>query len=161
MDMTANVINQQELIPNDLATWPQPRSLVLLALEGAHEVGWERGPVRSAVSGTSLHVLRTLLIYAYARGFWSSAELEDLCVHEPGCRYICAGARPTGEEIRVFRRKNIGAIEEALGLVVGRVMSGGELLGGGLEGASRVWIELEARRRIHLALHCDSMALDE
>ena len=176
MIMTTQVFNkipvQSTPFPNDLSLWTSKSSLVSLVLEAVHEVG---GPLSSPpVSGREEFppaMMRTLLIYCYAIGVFSSREIENLALQDKMARYLCANDFPDWQTIRRFRRQHTPFLKLAMArlfqTVWARRVSEVNFSQTGM--AQQILLSpkaqnefmAEADKRLNRAIHADSMAMDE
>lgn len=102
--------------------------------------------VYNAVQEVGGPMLLTLLVYAYARGCYSSDQIAELCRDEANARYICARRFPQAEAIRAFRRAHKADVQHALARLI--------------EQCSNRVPAAEASRRILKAIQLDSILLD-
>lgn len=93
----------------------------------------------------------TLLTFCYARGIYSSEEIESR-LDETSIAYICAGVKPDWHTLRQFRRQNVYLLIESLAHLLKLVGYNGGLTGNPHD---------EARRRIQMAIQTDSMTMDQ
>lgn len=163
---------QSHSLPNDLSLWIEKNSLVSLVLEAVHDVTWPEPELPSAhEDGCPSAMLRTLVLYCYATGTFSSKEIEDSATQDKMVRYLCANDYPRWQTIRRFRRANSPFLTLALMKVLQRAWArraaevninspqwpGPALL------SPKPMSEFmaEASNRINRAIQADSMAMDE
>lgn len=149
-------------VPADLIEVIGERELVSLSLESIHEVSWPKlGSAASLLSATPLQVLRTVLVYAYARGVFSTFEMERLCHEDATFRYICAGAGPVVDELRAFRRSHLVPIQNSLAWVIYMILRRDLVPSFMPETYLHETAMAQAALRLRRAIQIDSTALDE
>jgi hypothetical protein len=143
-------------LPLDLSRGIEASELMRVVFDAVHETNWPaaRTPLGNA---TPEPVLRTVVIYCYACGVFSSAEIESRAELEPDVRYLCANDVPEFEEIRRFRRNNITRLRESLARTL---YAGWQLLNAGRAPISFLAFVAEADYRLSLAIEADSAAMD-
>jgi hypothetical protein len=95
-------------------------------------------------------VLRSVLVYCYATGVFSSSDIEAAAAHDPVVRYLCANHRPQWQTIRDFRRRNVPGLKLALA----------RLFALSLCEAQSFEHRCEAEQRLARAIQADSCAMD-
>lgn len=114
-----------------------------------------RTEFRSVASdeGFSFRMLLTLVIYAYARGIYGSAEMADHIASDSDLRYLAARDTPDALTLRQFRRQNWTLVRTALARLVALSSDCSE---------SEAWFDTgaEADLRLERAAAADSYALD-
>jgi hypothetical protein len=143
-------------LPSDLLAAIDDRELMRIVFEAVHETGWPR-PLLAEPDVTPEPVLRTVLTYCYARGVFSSAEIETLAKQDPTVRYLCANDHPSFAEIRRFRRRNIPFLRESVARVLHAAWP---IANPQREAVSFVVFVAEADHRLTTAIQADSAAMD-
>ena len=149
---------RQELegtLPQDLSQRIGKNELMQLVFTAIDEAQWPQ-PRVAEEDATPEPVLRTVLAFCYASGVYASIELEAMAKHDPSVRYLCANDFPRFEEIRRFRRQNIGLLRETLA----RVLHAGWRLFNEDAAVSFLPFVAEADHRLSLAVAADSAAMD-
>jgi hypothetical protein len=101
----------------------------------------------------------TLLTYCYARGIYSSEEIEARLPNDKAIAYICAGVKPDWHLLRRFRRQHVFLLIEALAQLI-KLVSPLNALAGDESMERRARFHDEARRLLRLAVQADSIAMD-
>lgn len=153
-----------EVVPHasELLARLDDSSLIKLVLEAVHEFDLELPGARSA-DGISFNAgqTATLLAFCYARGIYSSEEIENRLPGDAAIRYICAGTNPHWHLLRRFRRDNsllmLGILTRLMELVSRQF----KMLPTAIipERWRSVYRE-QALDRLREAIHADCMALD-
>lgn len=142
-------------LPADLAEELGAVRLTQLALEAVQDEDVAVGEFRAGpgCQGYQHRMLLTLMSYAYARGVFSSEELQDRVRTDADLRYLCAREFPEAESLRLFRRREWPRLNRTLVRL--------------LERCVRIrmpdWtgdVALEAVSRMERAAAADSLALD-
>ncbi len=103
------------LLPVDMRDWIRKDDLVHYIVDAVERLPLKRMHVNHRGTGSEQFppkMLLSLLIYCYARGVFSSREIERLTVHDLRIRYICANSHPDHSTIAGFRRENREAFME-------------------------------------------------
>lgn len=103
------------LLPVDLRDWVAKDDLVHLILEVVEQCDLGLASSNERGSGSAQYppgMMLGLLIYAYARGVFSSRRIEQLSYESISVRYLCANTHPDHDTIAKFRREN-GALFKA------------------------------------------------
>lgn len=125
------------------------KNLFTVLYQAVQDVPWREinGPRVSPA-----RVLGTLLVFCYFRELYSSGEIALTIRLEPDLQYITTRSVPDPNELRAFRRANRSMIEHGLATLF-RLAEGRD------KGVSKNPL-LEAKRRVDLAVRCDSFELD-
>src|SRR5882762_4371632 len=96
--------------------WMGKTSLVQLVKEAVQSVYWPGKQQLFSFQGQSFlsEVLMTLEVYSYARGVYSSWEVERHIHQEPLFRELFPGDWPAPQMIRKFRRDHHDALKQCL-----------------------------------------------
>ena len=166
------------LLPVDLSRCIGRKTLVRLTLEELDRLRDLRpdGAFGPASGPFSPAFLFTLLTYCYATGALASVDIELARRTDPMVRYLCGGAVPDIDTIRLFRRRHGEDLGQLLAAVLRRVWAlrfDEEDAGSGVGtdyfrdslgrwGMARPDVDFdhEARDRLGRAIRADSMALD-
>ena len=138
-------------------------ALIKLVLEAVHEFDLTM-PARMLAKGRAFgpEQTATLLTYCYARGVYSSEEIEGRLSADPGVAYICAGQKPDWHMLRRFRRDNallmLGILTRLLELISHQI---GALRVAETPERVRTRFRQLAMNRLHDAIQADSMAMDQ
>jgi transposase len=148
---------------NDLLGRVDDAALIKLVLEAVHEFDvQEISPVRNGSRRFTPSQTATLLVYCYARGIFSSAEIENRLSLDPAISYICAGLKPDWFQLRRFRRDNslliLGILTRLLELVTTQF---GMLQASVVPERWRHEFREQALDRLRDAIQADTMASDE
>lgn len=104
----------------------------------------------------------TLLTYCYARGIYSSEEIEARLPFDSAISYICAGSKPDWHWLRRFRRDNslliLGVLTRLLELVSSQF---GMLPTAVIPERWRNGFREQALDRLREAIQADCMAMDD
>ena len=142
------------LFPEDIAHWIDLGTLVALAREAAKTFCWigadDDDPSPFGGAQCPLRKL-TLLTCAYARGIYSSQDVESLSLESGAIRELCAGAHFTAEKLRLFRGQNSELLRLALAFVLKRAWQ----LRFGEGECSRNLFLAEAAARVQRAIFAD------
>lgn len=148
-------------IPDDLCELFGARPLVYRVLQAIHETN-AAFPGEPADTSSEERVLRTLLLYAYARGVYGSRDIEELATHDETASYICAGLKPGWFELRHLRRQLGRRLrEDLLHLFRGVIQTLRERSLSTLRGRIEEAASQEAEVRLRRAIQADSMAMDD
>jgi hypothetical protein len=153
-------------IPDDLRQLTDERSLVCRVLEAIHACCPRYGDSPEDASSRQ-KVLRTLVLYCYASGLYSSRDLAFAAVQDPQAVYICAGFEPDWSEIRTFRRQNAPQLQQDLAEVLRSVVIIGDSAPCSPTSVRPPWMDARdiflrnAESRLRRAIHEDSMAMDD
>ncbi|MFO1458078.1 MAG: transposase [Verrucomicrobiota bacterium] len=129
--------------------------LTQLALEAVQDEAEASGEFRAGPGsqGYQHRMLLTLMSYAYARGVYSSEDLQDRVRTDADLRYLCAREFPEAETFRLFRRREWTRLNGTLTRLLDRF--------------ARIkmpdWqgdISLESVSRMERAAAADSLSLD-
>ncbi|MDX1952555.1 MAG: hypothetical protein SFY81_10235 [Verrucomicrobiota bacterium] len=109
------------------------------------------------------NVLRTVVLYGYAAGIFSSRDLELECRSEKSLQYISKCGVPSWHDIRQFRRRESPFLKRALIEVLKKASESVNYWEMAMERfeSSALKMEREADRRFSLAIKADSAALDD
>jgi transposase len=97
------------LLPVDLREWVAEDDLARLVIELVEQSDLRTAWVNERGSGSAQYppgMMLGLLIYAYARGIYSSRRIEQLSYESISVRYLCANTHPDHDTIAKFRRQN-------------------------------------------------------
>lgn len=97
------------LLPVDLRDWVAEDNLARLVIELVEQSDLRSAWVNERGSGSAQYppgMMLGLLIYAYARGIYSSRRIEQLSYESISVRYLCANTHPDHDTIAKFRRQN-------------------------------------------------------
>lgn len=142
-------------IPGDLAEDLGAVRLTQLALEAVQDEAEGSGEFRAGPGSQSYQhrMLLTLMSYAYARGVYSSEELQDRVRTDADLRYLCAREFPEAETFRLFRRREWARLNGTLVRLLDRFVN---LRMPGFQGD----VALESVSRMERAAAADSLSLD-
>ncbi len=107
---------QRLLLPPDLSDWVAGGDLVHFIVEAVERVDISSFHVSRTGSGKAQYhprMMLALLIYAYARGIFSSRRIEAATHRDVAVRYVAANTHPDHDTIATFRRRNAGAFSVA------------------------------------------------
>lgn len=154
------------LIPTDLAAWCPADRLANLARQATANL--EELPVVIAVESVpgcywSGHELLALLVYAYARGVWSSSKLEHWAAADPDVARLGFSHRVDADLLQRVRRRHRPLLQEALSRLLGLAWQDRSCLHCSRWQAEGAWMDFHeaARRRLDLAMYYDSMEQDD
>ena len=100
-------------LPPDLSERINRLEIMRMVFEAIDATAWPRPrPVEG--DRTPEPVLRTVVVFCYATGVFSSGDIESMARHDASVRYLCANDHPAFEEVRQFRRHNISWLRESL-----------------------------------------------
>jgi hypothetical protein len=144
-------------LPADLSERIAIPGLMGMVFEAMDATQWPR-PLAATADRTPEPVLRTVMIYCYATGVYSSGEIEGLARRDESVRYLCANDFPKFEEIRQFRRRHVSWLRESLARVLHAAW-----IALYPEDASMSFLPFvaEADYRLSLAVEADSAAMDD
>ncbi len=153
------------LVPRaaDILARTDDPTLIKLVLEAVHEFEMPvREMARSRTPGFTQAQTATLLVYCYARGIFSSEEIEARLPMDAAIGYICAGLKPDWIQLRRFRRSNplliLGMLTRLLELVTTQcAMHRANVLPERWRNDFRE----QALDRLRDAIHADTMATDQ
>ena len=115
-------------------------------------------PVSSRPDFKPVQIL-TLLTYCYARGIYSSEEIEVRLPEDNAIAYICAGQKPDWHLLRRFRRQHIFLLTETLAQLFKLVAPVNGVCGDDIvSGQTRY--QKQARLCLQDAIQADSIAMD-
>ena len=142
-------------IPADLAEELGAVRLTQLALEAVQDEDVMAGEFRAGpgTQGYQHRMLLTLMSYAYARGVYSSEDLQDRVRTDADLRYLCAREFPEAETLRLFRRREWTRLNRTLSRLLDRFV---RIRMPGWQGD----VALEAVSRMERAAAADSLSLD-
>ena len=144
-------------IPSDLAEQLGAVRLTQLALETVQDedVDAAAGEFRAGPGsqGYQHRMLLTLMSYAYARGLFSSEDLQDRVRTDADLRYLCAREFPEAESFRLFRRREWARLNRTLIRLLDRFV---QIRMPDWQGD----VALEAVSRMERAAAADSLSLD-
>ena len=108
------------LLAEDLRAWVAEETLANLAMSVAHSIDESRfkrvtAPFESAPVASRPAL--AMLTYCYARGLFSSLDIEGLCAADETLGYLSGGGKPDVDFLRRFRRKHRDVIEHCLEIV--------------------------------------------
>ncbi len=118
-------------------------------------------------------MLLSLLACAHAMGIYGSQNVEEAIRQRKALDYLCAGATPDARTLRMFRRQNHVLLKQILHSLLANIWTArlpAEATGARsyLEGRLTFWAaplrpdwDMEAERRIRLAIMSDSISADE
>ena len=169
----SELLRRDTQIPNDLRMVLNENTLIRCVYEATHEVSWPKAPLPHEAEGdlTPQAVLRTLLVYSYAIGVYSTRDIEAATLHDPVTIYLAANHQPEWSTLRVFRRQNAIPLRRALAALFRLAASCSGAFNCDLTyaGYSTARFDLfdsnpfehEADKRLKRAIQADSMALDD
>ncbi|MBI2928946.1 MAG: hypothetical protein HYY24_25055 [Verrucomicrobia bacterium] len=177
--LTENQFAEAQVLA-DVSEWTGRGPLVSLILDVTSAVEWPRpaGPAAGlGQAGPRPQMLLTLLTYCYATGCLGSDDIERGAARNPTLRYLCAGAHPSSEQVRRFRRGHRTLITRCLRkallsawqfrLWLGLAQEAGadlpEWLGPDTwsDAEAAAFFARAAQQRVDHAVRLDSMALDD
>ena len=145
--------NQRLRATGSLTDLVDARTLMRFVFEAVDATDWP--PARHRAAGVPECVLRTLTVYCYASGRFSSRDIETTARFDANIRYLCASDFPTWQDLLAFRRRNLKWITETLARVI---QAAGEEVGVGLP----FFACLEgAGSRLRMAVEADSAEMDD
>ena len=109
------------LLPVDLRDWVAENDLARLIVEVVEQCDLGQAWTNERGSGSAQYppgMMLSLLIYAYARGVFSSRRIEQLSYENLSVRYLCANTHPDHDTIAKFRRENGALFKACLGQVL-------------------------------------------
>lgn len=109
------------LLPVDLRDWVAENDLARLILEVIEQCDLGQAWTNERGSGSAQYppgMMLSLLIYAYARGVFSSRRIEQLSYENISVRYLCANTHPDHDTIAKFRRQNGALFKGCFGQVL-------------------------------------------
>ena len=98
-------------------------------------------------------MLFTLLAYSYARGVYSSQDIEEGSRRLADFRYLCAGDHPDTATLRRFRRLHWTELHGVLARLL-------QLGSGDTETVPSPAVETEAESRLVRAVRIDSLSME-
>src|SRR6516165_9217112 len=101
-------------LPPDLREWVAENDLVRLILEAVEQTDLRVAVTNVRGSGSLQYppgMMLALLIYCYARGWFSSRQIEQASYENVAARYLCANTHPDHDTIAKFRRENRALFE--------------------------------------------------
>ena len=101
-------------LPPDLREWVAENDLVRLILEAVEQTDLSVAVTNVRGSGSLQYppgMMLALLIYCYARGWFSSRQIEQASFENVAARYLCANTHPDHDTIAKFRRENRALFE--------------------------------------------------
>jgi len=101
-------------LPPDLREWVAENDLVRLILEAVEQTDLSVAVTNVRGSGSLQYppgMMLALLIYCYARGWFSSRQIEQASYENVAARYLCANTHPDHDTIAKFRRENRALFE--------------------------------------------------
>jgi hypothetical protein len=149
--------NLWESEPN-LRNWVCDAELIRLVLRATESLDEPSGPGNSRphiLTGRA-RTLLTLLVYAYSVSVCAADEIEARLRSDSSFRYLSAGLRLTGDEIRLFRRRHRALVEKVLARTFELASQAIQTDLVGLAAASALFAE----NRIDESVFLDSVALD-
>jgi hypothetical protein len=144
----------EELLALNLKDVVGQRTLMRMTFEAVGAANWPT-PLPPVDGRAPEPVLRTLTVFSYCNGLFSSREIESAARFDANIRYLCANDFPTWQELRQFRRRNISLLRETLARVFQMVC---DEIGTPVTFFSCI---TEAERRLRLAVEADSAAMDD
>src|SRR6201985_821923 len=117
------VIDRQTpmLLPVDLRDWVAENDLGRLILEVVEQCDIRSAWTNERGSGSAQYppgMILNLLIYAYARGVFSSRRIEQLTYENLSVRYLCANTHPDHDTIAKFRRENVELFQDCMRTII-------------------------------------------
>jgi transposase len=109
------------LLPVDLRDWVAGNDLARLIVEVVEQCDLGQAWTNERGSGSAQYppgMMLSLLIYAYARGVFSSRRIEQLSYENLSVRYLCANTHPDHDTIAKFRRENGALFKACFGQVL-------------------------------------------
>jgi len=109
------------LLPVDLRDWVAGNDLARLIVEVVEQCDLGQAWTNERGSGSAQYppgMMLSLLIYAYARGVFSSRRIEQLSYENLSVRYLCANTHPDHDTIAKFRRENGALFKSCFGQVL-------------------------------------------
>jgi transposase len=109
------------LLPVDLRDWVAGNDLARLIVEVVEQGDLGQAWSNERGSGSAQYppgMMLSLLIYAYARGVFSSRRIEQLSYENLSVRYLCANTHPDHDTIAKFRRENGALFKACFGQVL-------------------------------------------
>jgi hypothetical protein len=148
VDVRRNGIFEESLLPRNVADIIAARRLMTVAFEAVADTDWPRESV------TLERVLRTLTVFAYCRGIFSSHDIAAGTQWDADLRYLCANDFPTWQQVQQFRRANAKSLRTALARALQVVCDESGVV------APFFACVGEAERRIQSAIEADSAEMD-
>jgi transposase len=109
------------LLPVDLREWVAENDLARLIVEVVEQCDLSQAWTNERGSGSAQYppgMMLSLVIYAYARGVFSSRRIEQLSYENLSVRYLCANTHPDHDTIAKFRRENGALFKACFGQVL-------------------------------------------
>jgi transposase len=109
------------LLPVDLRDWVAENDLARFIVEVVEQCDLGQAWTNERGSGSAQYppgMMLSLLIYAYARGVFSSRRIEQLSYENLSVRYLCANTHPDHDTIAKFRRENGALFKACFGQVL-------------------------------------------
>jgi len=168
-----------QALPDDLRERIPEQTLVHLALEAVQTIEWQSGsqwPPSAVQRSWPRPLLMTVLAYSYAAGVFGSRDIETVAQRDQALGYLCRSNVPDWNTLRLFRRDHVPLVKQCVAGLLQRVWlwersqgpsarSFAAYLGGSSNatGLTDAVPDLahEAARRVCIAIHADSMAMDE
>lgn len=138
-------------------------ALIQMVLQAVNEHDIACPPFSSGVGGAvNASQVTTLLAFCYARGIYSSQDIEAQAAHAAAVGYINAGTRPNWHLLRRFRRDNtslvLGVLARLMELVAGKLYRPHN---GELPAAWQTGFRAQALERLRASIQTDSVAMDQ
>jgi transposase len=124
-------------LPPDLREWVADNELAHLVLEAVELCDLRAARLNVRGSGSEQYpptMMLALLIYAYARGLFSSRRIERATYESVAGRYLCANHHPDHDTIAKFRRENEALFRSCFGQVLLLAREAGVLRVGAVSG---------------------------
>src|SRR5580704_2426400 len=109
------------LLPVDLREWVAKDALARLIIDAIEQCDLRRAVTNDRGSGSLQYppgMMVSLLIYAYARGVFSSRRIEQLSYENLSVRYLCANTHPDHDTIAKFRRENAALFQDCMRAII-------------------------------------------
>ncbi len=141
--------------PTDVAEWVGAVNLMRFALEATADVRLDAINFIVGLRPESYptRMLLTLLAYSYARGIYSSQDIEEGCSRSKDLCYLCAGDLPDASTIRRFRRLHWSELQGVLSRLLQRAIYG-------QDEATSIATDPEALHRLSNSVRTDSLLLE-
>ncbi len=108
-------------MPPDLRDWVPADHLVHFVIDVVELIDTRTAPVNARGTGSEQYppgMLLALLVYSYARGMFSSRQIERASYENVAVRLLCADTHPDHDTRCTFRRKNGPLLTQAFNQIL-------------------------------------------
>ena len=102
------------LFPDDLREWIDEDLLARMTLTAVEKAVDDLSSVPQRFGAYQSKAILSVLCYCYSIGIYDSQEIHRQIRSNPGVGYLAAQWRPTGDDLRLFRREFRELIESSL-----------------------------------------------